>query len=85
MIDENVGEAVGAQPRLQRRRRRVVPAGMAHEQDCHVPLTPPDAAKPMSTGSSKTGAAANRRPVRNGIVGTLTAHENWCHAIPRKA
>jgi hypothetical protein len=83
MIDENVGEAVGAQPRLQRGRRRVVLAGMAYEQDRHVSPTPPDAPGPMSTGSSKTGAAANRRPVRHGIAGILTAHENWCHAIPR--
>ena len=53
VIDEHVGEAVGAQPRLQRRRRRVVLAGMAYEQDRHVPLTPPYAAGPKLTGSSK--------------------------------
>ena len=53
VIDERVGEAVGDQPRLQRRRRRVVFAGMAYEQDRHVPLTPPYAAGPKLTGSSK--------------------------------
>ncbi len=41
VIDENVGEAVAAQPSLQPRRRDVVLAGMAYEKNGHAPSAPP--------------------------------------------
>jgi hypothetical protein len=54
MIDENVVEAVGAKPSLQRGGSRVVFAGMAYEKYRHVPLTEPSpAASPASTTGAK--------------------------------
>jgi hypothetical protein len=52
VIDEHVGEAVGAQLGLQRGRRRVVLARMAYEKNRHAPLTPPYAVRPKLTALS---------------------------------
>src|SRR5579863_1249626 len=57
MVDECVVEAVGVQPHLKRGRRGVIFAGMAYEQDRHVPLTTPYTAGPKLDGLSKARVA----------------------------